>query len=89
MASLTQSDYKSDLQIYQASVPPTADTPAAKLISLLDSSNDLLFQGKEEIQPIKIYQVGRIYKLAKSCIEIITLIWPYLKFILPLLKKIF
>ena len=65
------------------------DTPSARLIALLDGSEDLLFQGKDEIQPIKIYQVGRIYKLAKTCIEIITLLWPYLRTIITLLKKIF
>lgn len=84
--AITNAEFKSELIDLAQSEP---DTPSGRLITLLDNSEDLLFQGKEEIQPIKIYQVSRIYKLAKICIEIITLLWPYLRTILPLIKKIF
>ncbi len=84
--AITNAEFKSELiDLAQTE----QDTPSGRLITLLDNSEDLLFQGKEEIQPIKIYQVSRIYKLAKTCIEIITLLWPYLRTILPLIKKIF
>ena len=84
--AITNAEFKSELIDLAQSEP---DTPSGRLITLLDNSEDLLFQGKEEIQPIKIYQVSRIYKLAKICIENITLLWPYLRTILPLIKKIF
>lgn len=88
MAAITSVEYSKNINQLAATEQNT-DSPAAKLLTLLDNSQDLLFQGKEEIQPIKIYQVSRIYKLAKTCIEIITLLWPYLRTILPLIKKIF
>lgn len=88
MAAITSVEYSKNINQLAATEQNT-DSPAAKLLTLLDNSEDLLFQGKEEIQPIKIYQVSRIYKLAKTCIEIITLLWPYLRTILPLIKKIF
>lgn len=87
--ALSAADFKTNIEQYKAYVPSSSDTPAARLISILDSSELLLFQGKDEIQPIKIYQIKRIYALAKICIELITLLWPYLKVILNLLKKIF
>ncbi|HMR88498.1 MAG TPA: hypothetical protein PKD51_10105 [Saprospiraceae bacterium] len=86
--AITSAEYKTHLYTL-ADKETKADTPAASLIALLDNSQELLFQGKEEIQPIKIYQISRIYKLARTCIDIITLIWPYLRTIIPLLKKIF
>jgi len=86
--ALTATEYSNEILELTASVR-NKETPAAKLLTLLDDSKDILFQGKDEIQPIKIYQVGRIYRLARTCIEIITLIWPYIRIILPLLKKIF
>jgi hypothetical protein len=86
--AFTATEYSNEILELTASVR-NKETPAAKLLALLDDSKEILFQGKEEIQPIKIYQVGRIYRLARTCIEIITLIWPYIRIILPLLKKIF
>ena len=87
--AITSAEYSRNINQLAAATEQSADSPATKLLTLLDNSEDLLFQGKEEIQPIKIYQVSRIYKLAKTCIEIITLLWPYLRTILPLIKKIF
>lgn len=88
MAAITSVEYSKNIN-QLAATEQNADSPAAKLLTLLDNSQDLLFQGKDDIQPIKIYQVSRIYKLAKICLLIITLIWPYLRTIIPLLKKIF
>ncbi len=88
MAAITSVEYSKNINRL-AATEQNADSPAAKLLTLLDNSQDLLFQGKDYIQPIKIYQVSRIYKLAKICLQIITLIWPYLRTIIPLLKKIF
>ena len=65
-----------------------ADSKANDLLTLIEQSENLLFQGQASIQPIKIYQVVRIYKLAATAIEIITLLWPYLKDILKILKII-
>ena len=63
------------------------NTPSAQLLSSLDTAEKLLFQGKEDIQPVKIYQLKRIYKLAVTFIDVITVIWPYIKMIFKLLKK--
>jgi hypothetical protein len=60
---------------------------AIKLIKSLRESEDLLFQGRDQIQPIKLYQVQRIYRLAKAFIEVIKVIYPYLRTIISLLKK--
>lgn len=87
--AITSAEYSRNINQLAAATEQSADSPAAKLLTLLDNSQDLLFQGKDDIQPIKIYQVSRIYKLAKICLQIITLIWPYLRTIIPLLKKIF
>ncbi len=84
--AITAAEFKAEINDLAQS---DQDTPSARLIALIDGSEDLLFQGKDEIQPIKIYQIGRIYRLAKTCIEIITLLWPYLRTIITLLKKIF
>jgi len=87
--AITSAEYSRNINQLAAATEQSADSPATKLLTLLDNSQDLLFQGKDDIQPIKIYQVSRIYKLAKICLQIITLIWPYLRTIIPLLKKIF
>jgi hypothetical protein len=56
-------------------------------IMLVNSTEDLLFDGKNTIQPLKWYQAKRLYNLAKICIELITLIYPYFQQIIKLLKK--
>ena len=61
--------------------------PADDLLLTLDKAGVLLFEGKEEIQPVKWHQIQRIYKLAVTCIEIVRIIWPYLKIIIKLIKK--
>lgn len=57
-----------------------------KIIKLFGQIENDLFLGKDEIQPIKWYEFKRIYKLAKGFIEVIIIIWPYIKMIIKLLK---
>jgi hypothetical protein len=83
---MTQVEYKE--QVYDLSQLTPADSKASELLTLIDASESLLFQGKNDIQPIKIYQVKRIYQLARTAIEIISLLWPYLKDIIKILKII-
>lgn len=83
---MTQVEYKEN--IYDLSQLTPADSKASELLSLIEQSETLLFQGQQNIQPVKLYQVVRIYKLAQTAIRIITLLWPYLKDILKLLKII-
>lgn len=59
----------------------------SKLLKWMERAEAPLFQGKDEVPKIKIYQVGRIFKLAELLIELIVLIWPYLKQIIKLFKK--
>jgi hypothetical protein len=60
---------------------------ADKLLLTLDKAGQLLFEGKEEIQPVKWHQIQRIYKLAVTCIEIVRILWPYLRIIIKIIKK--
>lgn len=66
---------------------PDSNTDADRLLNTLAKAESLLFDGKEEIQPVKWHQVKRIYNLAVTCIQIVRIIWPYLKMIISLLKK--
>lgn len=83
---MTQVEYKEN--IYDLSQLTPADSKASELLALIESSESLLFQGQHTIQPIKLYQIKRIYNLALTAIRIITLLWPYLKDILKILKII-
>lgn len=60
---------------------------ADTLLLTLDNAGQLLFEGKEEIQPVRWHQVQRIYKLAVTCIDILRILWPYIKIIIKILKK--
>lgn len=60
---------------------------ADTLLLTLDKAGQLLFEGKEEIQPVRWHQVQRIYKLAVTCIDIVRILWPYIKIIIKILKK--
>jgi hypothetical protein len=83
---MTQAEYKDN--IYDLSQLTPANSKASELLALIESSETLLFQGQQTIQPIKLYQVVRIYQLAQTAISIITLLWPDLKDILKILKII-
>jgi hypothetical protein len=60
---------------------------ADNLIKKLKYVEFLIFEEKDTIKPIKLYQIQRIYKLAKAFIEIITIIYPYIKIIISSIKK--
>jgi len=84
---MNQAEYKNTLHsLYQSTNHATGDD-SLKLIQTLDKAQVLLFDGKEEIQPVKWHQLTRIYKLAVTCIDIVRILWPYLRFIISLLKK--
>lgn len=70
-----------------ASGPREEGGKVDKVIQWMAKAEEPLFQGKDEVPPIKIYQVGRIFKLAKLLLELIIIIWPYLKQIIKLFKK--
>jgi hypothetical protein len=57
-----------------------------KIIKVFDQLENDLFLGKEEVQPIKWHQISRIFRLAKGFIEVVLIIWPYIKMIIKLLK---
>jgi len=60
-----------------------AQSQAAAILEAIE--NDL-FQGKEDVQPLKWHQLGRIYRLAKAFIQFLIIAWPYIKYIIKLLK---
>lgn len=77
---MKQVEYVNSLEI------KTTNDKAAEFIAMLKNIENDLFLGKEEIQPIKFHQIGRIYRLAKSLIEIIVFIWPFIKVIVKWIK---
>jgi len=87
ITGMKSSEYRQtilDLSVERLGKQPN---PADDLLLTLDKAGVLLFEGKEEIQPVKWHQIQRIYKLAVTCIEIVRIIWPYLKIIIKLIKK--
>ncbi len=58
-----------------------------KAVLLIEEIEKELFLGQTELQPIKFHQLIRIYKLAKTFIEILVLIWPIIRELLKLFKK--
>jgi hypothetical protein len=81
MAALTIQDYKATILFAEVE-----NKQQDKIVRLFDQIESDLFMGKEEVQPVKWHQVGRIYRLAKSFIEFIVIVWPYIKMIIKLLK---
>lgn len=73
--------------IFNESFNPNQNEESLQLITSLDSVRNDLFQGKDEIQPIKWHQPMRLYRLAKAFIEIIVVLWPYIKIIISLFRK--
>ena len=57
-----------------------------KIVQLFEGIEKDLFNGQQEIQPIKWHQVGRIYRLAKGFISFLVILWPYIKMIIKFLK---
>lgn len=57
-----------------------------KIIKVFDQLQEDLFLGKDEIQQIKWHQFTRIFRLAKGFIEVIIIIFPYIKLIIKMLK---
>jgi hypothetical protein len=84
---MNQAEYKNTLHSLYQNTNHAPGDDSLKLIQTLDKAQVLLFDGKEEIQPVKWHQLTRIYKLAVTCIDIVRILWPYLRFIISLLKK--
>jgi hypothetical protein len=59
-----------------------------KILDILKRCEEDLFCGKDEIQPLKIYQLQRIYRLAKNFIEFLVVIYPYIKLVLPYIMRV-
>lgn len=78
---MTHLEYKE--QINQAASPEVD-----KILEILRKCEDDLFCGKETVQPLKIYQLQRIYRLAKNFIEFLILVWPYIKLVLPYIMRV-
>lgn len=78
---LTSQEYRDVIVQYE-----TKNNSQDKIIKVFDQLQDDLFLGKDEIQPIKWHQFTRIFRLAKGFIDVIIIIFPYLKLILKLLK---
>lgn len=58
-----------------------------KLITTMTKVEKDLFLGSEDIQPVKWHQVGRLFRLAKGFIEMMVILWPYIKMIIKLFPK--
>jgi len=87
---MKQAEYNStisNLLLRRGATTPETSTAADELLSTLFKAEVLLFEGKEDIQPIKWHQLTRIYKLAVTCIEIVRILWPYIKLIISIIKK--
>lgn len=78
---MTNLEYKE--QINQAATPEVE-----KILEILRKCEDDLFCGKVTVQPLKIYQLQRIYRLAKNFIEFLILVWPYIKLVLPYIMRV-
>ncbi len=57
-----------------------------KIIKVFGQLENDLFLGQQDVQPIKWHQFTRIFRLANGFIEVIVIIWPYIKMIIKLLK---
>lgn len=85
---MNQAEYRSTIESLISKSDKEAHTNDAQiLIEKLDKAEVLLFDGQQEIQPVKWHQIIRIYKLAVTCIEILRIIWPYIKLIISIIKK--
>jgi hypothetical protein len=78
---MTHSEYKEKIEVKGT---PEVD----KILEILRRCEEDLFCGKEEIQPLKIYQLQRIYRLAKNFIEFLVVIYPYIKLVLPYIMRV-
>lgn len=78
---MTNKEYKEQLT---QSATPEVD----KILEVLRNCEEDLFCGKDEIQPLKIYQLQRIYRLAKNFIQFLILVWPYIKLLLPYIMRV-
>lgn len=74
---------------YKQQIEATATPEVDKILDILRRCEEDLFCGKEEIQPLKIYQLQRIYRLAKNFIEFLVVIYPYIKIVLPYIIRLF
>ena len=79
---MTHTEYKEQIEVKGT---PEVD----KILEILRRCEEDLFCGKEEIQPLKIYQLQRIYRLAKNFIEFLVVIYPYIKIVLPYIIRLF
>jgi hypothetical protein len=78
---MTHTEYKEQIEV-------TATPEVDKILDILKRCEEDLFCGKEEIQPLKIYQLQRIYRLAKNFIEFLVVIYPYIKLVLPYIMRV-
>lgn len=86
---MNQAEYKSTIESLLEKTNQT-DRPtdnAGELLHTLSKAEALLFEGKDDLQPVKWHQFKRIYNLAITCIEIVRILWPYIKLIISLIKK--
>lgn len=81
MANLSANEFR---DVLVQSEPDNANQD--KIIKVFNQIENDLFLGKDEVQPIKWHQLTRIFRLAKGFIEVIVIIWPYIKMIIKLLK---
>ena len=73
---------------YHEQMNQAATPEVDKILEILRKCEDDLFCGKETVQPLKIYQLQRIYRLAKNFIEFLILVWPYIKLVLPYIMRV-
>ena len=73
---------------YHEQINQAASPEVDKILEILRKCEDDLFCGKETVQPLKVYQLQRIYRLAKNFIEFIILVWPYIKLVLPYIMRV-
>jgi hypothetical protein len=78
---MTHTEYKEQIDLKGT---PEVD----KILDILKRCEEDLFCGKEKIQPLKIYQLQRIYRLAKNFIEFLIVIYPYIKLVLPYIMRV-
>ena len=73
---------------YHEQINQAASPEVDKILEILRKCEDDLFCGKETVQPLKVYQLQRIYRLAKNFIEFLILVWPYIKLVLPYIMRV-
>lgn len=81
MATLSAVDYR---DVIVTTEPENKNQD--KIIKVFDQLENDLFLGQPEVQPIKWHQFTRIFRLAKGFIEVVVIIFPYIKMIIKLLK---